>query len=305
MFHVLESQQFSREMLYELFQRADKLRDKPRKCLRNKILAMLFYEPSTRTRWSFESAMYRLGGQVITTENAKEFSSAVKGESLEDSIRNVHSYVDCIVLRHDTEGSATRAADVSKVPIINGGDGKGQHPTQALLDVYTIHREFNRLDNLKIAMVGDLANGRTVRSLCYLLGKFNGSNEIVFTAPKNVRMKDDIKLYLDRKAVRYSEEKNLDKLLPSMDVIYMTRIQKERMSRKDYKKAKGRYTINKDNFDLIRKDARIMHPLPHLKEIVLPIGLEETDLRVAYFRQAENGLYIRMALLDKVINNHW
>jgi len=195
MFHVIESQQFSPEILFRLFNRADELRDYCEKCLQDKIMASLFYEPSTRTRFSFESAMLRLGGKVIGTENAKEFSSAVKGESLEDSIRVLSNYCDCIVIRHSEEGSAKKASEVSKVPVINAGDGKGQHPTQALLDVYTIYREFERLDNLKIAMVGDLSSGRTVRSLCYLLGKFKGI-EIIFVSPGHLKMKEDIKEYL-------------------------------------------------------------------------------------------------------------
>ena len=164
--HILESQQFTKENLYTLFQKANQLRTNPTNSLKNKIIATLFYEPSTRTRLSFESAMLKLGGNVIGTENAKEFSSAIKGESLEDSIRVLSKYADAIVIRHPETGAAKQASEVSTVPIINAGDGKGQHPTQALLDVYTIYREFNKIENLKITMVGDLASGRTVRSLC-------------------------------------------------------------------------------------------------------------------------------------------
>ncbi len=160
MYHVLESQQFSPELLYDLFRRADELRDTSKdfsSVLRGKILATLFYEPSTRTRLSFESAMLKLGGSVISTENAKEFSSAIKGESIFDTVRVVAPYCNCIVMRHFEEGTAKKAAEISTVPIINAGDGKGQHPTQALLDVYTIYKEFGRLDNLKIAMVGSVS----------------------------------------------------------------------------------------------------------------------------------------------------
>ncbi|MDP2925898.1 MAG: aspartate carbamoyltransferase [Nanoarchaeota archaeon] len=299
--HVIESQQFTPEILLELFKRADELRVKTDLCLIGKILATLFYEPSTRTRLSFDSAMHKLGGRVISTENAKEFSSAIKGESLVDTIRIVSSYCDCIVLRHYDTGAALEASKVSKVPIINAGDGKGQHPTQALLDVYTIYREFERLENLKIAMVGDLASGRTVRSLCYLLGKFPG-NKIIFVSPENLEMSDDIKEYLKKKNVEFVEETVLDKVLPDINIVYMTRIQKERISLQDYKKAKGKYVINQLNFQLIKKNSRIMHPLPHVEEIDLPIDVEQIDKRVAYFRQAENGLYIRMALLDLILN---
>ena len=299
--HILESQQFTSETLFNLFQKADELRINPSNSLNNKILASLFYEPSTRTRLSFESAMLRLGGKVIGTENAKEFSSAVKGESLQDSIRVLEKYADVIILRHPETCAAKQASEVSKIPIINAGDGKGQHPTQALLDVYTIYREFKKLDNLKIAMVGDLASGRTVRSLCYLLGKFKDI-EIIFISPENLKMKEDIKEYLTKHKITFKEETDLNKILPELDIIYMTRIQKERISQEDYEKAKGKYVINETNLSLIKPNARILHPLPHVEEINLPIEIEENDKRIAYFRQAENGLYIRMALLDMILN---
>jgi len=299
--HLIESQQFTREILFGLFKRADELRGRCDDCLKGKILATLFYEPSTRTRLSFESAMLRLGGRVIGTENAREFSSAVKGESLEDSTRVLAKYADVIVMRHHETGAAKQASEVSSVPIINAGDGKGQHPTQALLDVYSIYREFGKLDGIKIAMVGDLSSGRTVRSLCYLLGKFEDI-EIVFVSPENLKMKDDIKEYLEKHNVDFREEEDLNKVLGEVDVVYMTRIQKERISLEDYENAKGKYVIDKNNFDLIKLDSRIMHPLPHVEEIDLSIQVENQDLRVAYFRQAENGLYVRMALLDRMLN---
>ena len=300
--HIIESQQFSQETIFQLFKKADELKNLAEPLLKNKIMASLFYEPSTRTRLSFESAMLKLGGKVIGTENAREFSSAIKGESLEDSIRVISKYVDCIVIRHSEEGSAKNAAKISTVPIINAGDGKGQHPTQALLDVYTIYKEFRRIDNLKIAMVGDLSSGRTVRSLCYLLTKFKNI-EIIFVSPENLKMQEDIKNYLNKKGTIFREEYDLNKILPEVDIIYMTRIQKERMNIEDYEKAKGKYVINTENLNLIKKESRIMHPLPHVEEIQLPIEIEEKDLRIAYFRQAENGLYIRMALLVMILNN--
>ncbi|MEK6909082.1 MAG: aspartate carbamoyltransferase [Nanoarchaeota archaeon] len=296
--HFVESQQLTPEIIFEIFERADEFRnDKIHEPILNgRVLATLFYEPSTRTRLSFETAMLKLGGSVVTTENAKEFSSAVKGETLEDSIRVVSSYTDAIVMRHYEEGSANIASSVSKVPIINAGDGKGQHPTQALLDLYTIWLEIGRLDGLKIAIVGDLASGRTARSLCYLLGKFP-ENEIIFLSPEHLKMKDDIKEYLTKHGVKFREEKNLDEVLPEVDIVYMTRIQKERITLDEYNSARGKYTINLNNFNLLKKSARILHPLPKIDEIILPIEIEDKDERVAYFRQAENGLYIRMALL--------
>jgi aspartate carbamoyltransferase catalytic subunit len=303
MVSLYESQQFSKEKLFELFEEANTIRKNPKKYehkLSGKILATLFYEPSTRTRLSFETAMLRLGGGVISTENAKEFSSAIKGESIEDTARIVGGYCDCIVLRHYTEGSAIKAASVSPVPIINAGDGKGQHPTQALLDTYTIYTEMNRLDNLKIVLVGDLWSGRTVRSLCYLLGKFS-NNEIIFVSPDNLKMRDDIKEYLDRHNVKWREEENFEKVLEEADIIYMTRIQKERMSEEEYEKAKGKYVINETTLQKVKTDSRVMHPLPHVEEIDLKIETEQNDKRIAYFRQAENGLYARMALLLDIL----
>ncbi|MBM3911366.1 MAG: aspartate carbamoyltransferase, partial [Thaumarchaeota archaeon] len=269
--HFVESQQLTPEIIFDIFSMANWFRngvhEQP---LKGKILATLFYEPSTRTRLSFETAMMRLGGNVISTENAKEFSSAVKGETIEDTIRIVSSYADAIVMRHYEDGMAKIASEISKVPIINAGDGKGQHPTQALLDLYTVYREMGRLEGLKIAIVGDLASGRTARSLCYLLGKFP-NNKIIFLSPEHLKMKDDIKEYLTRHGVKYTEEKNLDEVLPEVDIVYMTRIQKERITLDEYNNARGKYILNQSNFNLLKKSARILHPLPKVDEIVLPL----------------------------------
>ncbi len=194
-----------------------------------------------------------------------------------------------------------KAADISPIPVINADDGKGQHPTQTLLDIYTIYKELGRINNLKIAFVGDLANGRTVRSLCYLLGKFQNIN-VIFVSPDNMRIGEDIKEYLKRHNISYHENENLNAVLPEIDIVYMTRIQKERITLENYDKAKGKYIINNFNLNIIKKSARILHPLPHVEEIDLPIEVEQTDPRIAYFRQAKNGLYIRMALLNLLIN---
>jgi len=301
--NLVESQQFTPDIIFSLFKTADEMRANPKKfseVLKGKVVATLFYEPSTRTRLSFESATLKLGGSVVSTENAKEFSSSVKGESMEDTARVIAGYADCIVMRHHEEGSAKIAAESVQIPFISAGDGKGQHPTQALLDLYTIYREIGRVDNIKIAFVGDLASGRTVRSLCYLLGKFSGI-ELVFISPENLKMREDIKEYLVRHKISFKEEGDLNKILPEIDIVYMTRIQKERISLEDYEKARGKFVINRDNFDLIKKTSRIMHPLPHVEEIDLPFSVEQNDLRVAYFRQAENGLYARMALLKMLL----
>ena len=298
--HFIESQQLDKQTIFSLFKKADELEKSNKKMFSKKILATLFYEPSTRTRLSFESAMLKLGGNIISTENAKEFSSAIKGESLEDTIRIISSYADVIVLRHFEEGAAKVAASVSYVPIINGGDGSGQHPTQALLDIYTIWKEIGRIENLTVVMVGDLKHGRTVRSLCYLLGKFNGI-KIIFVAPKHLLIKDDIKEYLKRHNVEFEEQTELDRYLPKADVVYMTRIQKERMSNEEYQSAKEMYSITDESLKLLNKNARLLHPLPHIEEIKLSLKTEQEDKRVAYFRQAKNGLYVRMALLSYLL----
>ena len=262
-------------------------------------MATLFYEPSTRTRLSFEAAMYRLGGEVITTESAREFSSAAKGETLEDTIRIVEGYSDVIVLRHYESGSARRAADVAKVPIINAGDGPGQHPTQALLDVYTIQKEIGRLDGIHVALVGDLANGRTARSLAYLLTKYEDV-KLYFVAPTVVRMRDDIKGYLTEHGVVFEEEEDLMRVMSKVDVVYQTRIQRERFGDRieDYERARGRYIIDVETMSALSENAIVMHPLPRVDEIDPAV---DTDPRAAYFRQAHNGVFIRMALLQMVL----
>ncbi len=300
--HVIESQQFSRTLLEELFARADEIRLEPHRFmgrLAGQVMAALFYEPSTRTRLSFEAAMLRLGGQTMGTDNAREFSSAAKGETLEDTIRIVSGYADVIVLRHSEEGAAKRAAAVSDVPIINAGDGPGQHPTQALLDLFTIRAELAKIDGVRVAMVGDLANGRTVRSLAYLLSKFKDI-KLWFVAPPQVSMRDDLKAHLDEHHVPYIETQELDAVLPEVDVVYMTRIQKERFTDPAvYEAIKGIYRIDKNAMARMRKYGVLMHPLPRVDEISPEV---DDDPRSAYFRQARNGLHIRMALLDRVLS---
>jgi aspartate carbamoyltransferase catalytic subunit len=296
--HVVESQQFSRALLEELFTRADEIKREPHRFigrLAGQVMAALFYEPSTRTRLSFEAAMLRLGGQTMGTDNAREFSSAAKGETLEDTIRIVSGYADVIVLRHKEEGAARRAAAVSTVPVINAGDGPGQHPTQALLDLYTVRAELGKVDGVRVAMVGDLANGRTVRSLTYLLSKFKDV-KVWFVAPPEVAMREDLKAHLDEHHVPWLETEDLAAVLPEVDVVYMTRIQKERFSDLEtYEKVKGVYQIDKEAIARMRKYAVLMHPLPRVDEIAPDV---DDDPRAAYFRQARNGLQVRMALLE-------
>lgn len=301
---VIEAQQFDRDTLDAIFEVAREMeaieKNSPgSQILKGYLMATLFYEPSTRTRLSFESAMKRLGGEVLTTENAREFSSAAKGETLEDTIRTVEGYSDIIVMRHFESGAAKRAAATAGIPIINAGDGPGQHPTQALLDVYTIERELGKLDGIKVALVGDLANGRTVRSLAYLLAKYENV-KIYFVSPVVVKMKDDIKEYLTTKGVEWEESADLMEVASKCDVVYQTRIQRERFGeRLDlYEEARGKYIVDKNVVGVMQIHAVVMHPLPRLDEITVDV---DADPRAAYFRQAKNGLFIRMALLKLLL----
>ncbi|PWA51992.1 aspartate carbamoyltransferase 3 protein [Artemisia annua] len=269
---VIEAQQFDRQILSAIFEVAREMEtiekmSRGNQLLKGYLMATLFYEPSTRTRLSFESAMKRLGGEVLTTENAREFSSAAKGETLEDTIRTVEGYSDIIVMRHFESGAARRAAMTANIPVINAGDGPGQHPTQALLDVYTIEREIGKLDGIKVGLVGDLANGRTVRSLAYLLAKYNDV-KIYFVSPEVVKMKDDIKEYLTSKGIKWEESADLMEVASKCDVVYQTRIQKERFGERIdlYDEARGKYIVNRDVLSVMQEHAVIMHPLPRLDE---------------------------------------
>src|SRR5690349_16977113 len=299
--HVVESQQFTVPLLMELF---DRSRGMERVVARggsldyqNRIMATLFYAPSTRTRFSFEAAMHRLGGRVLSTEQARVFSSEVEGEQVEDSIRIIGSYSDVIVIRHHEEGGARRAAEFSPVPVINAGDGMGgQHPTQALLELYTIYRE-RPLDGLSVAIVGELDRGRTARSLAYLLAKFERV-KIFFVSPPELRMKPDILEYLDERGVRYELESDVEAVIGETDVIYQTRIRPERVS--DAHGVK-RYGIDSALLAKMKSDALILHPLPRTVELDKSV---DQDPRALYFRQAANGLYVRMALLTMLLDQN-
>jgi aspartate carbamoyltransferase catalytic subunit len=261
--------------------------------LRGRLLATLFYEPSTRTRFSFEAAMHRLGGQVLSAENAAQASSAAKGESLEDAIRIVSGYADAIVLRHPEVGAVERAARAAEVPVISGGDGAGHHPTQALLDLYTIKKELGRLHHLRIGLAGDLRHGRTARSLALLLSRFPG-NELIMISPPELRMGTDVLDQLNE--ARVDETDDLHGAITGLDVLYQTRIQAERFASLDeYERYRGVYVMTVDVMHRLPEHAILMHPLPRAGEID---PLVDADPRAAYFRQARNGLWIRMAVLD-------
>lgn len=290
--HLIESQQYNDGVLDELVRRANRFRANPQgTSLRNKVVAMLFYEESLRTRNCLESAALRAGAKgVLNTTNAGHLSSIIERNSLEDTIRIIGGFSDAIVLRHTEKGAAYRASKVSTVPIINAGDGDGQHPVQALADIYTIKRELGRLHNLKVALVGDLASGRTARSVMYRLAR-SKNNVLYLISPPGCKAKDDIKLYLGRHNVDFREGTDLEAVLPDVDVIYMTGIPNE-------KKEPGNYSINERNLRMISKHARILHPMPRNEEIQLSPETERKDRRVAYFRGAKNGLYTGMAIFD-------
>ncbi len=298
--HVIESQQFTVPVLMELF---DRSRGMERVVARggtldyqNRIMATLFYAPSTRTRFSFEAAMLRLGGRVLSTEQASAFSSEIKEEQVEDSIRILSGYSDVIVIRHPAGDGASRAAQVSTVPVINAGDGNGgQHPTQALLDLYTVYRE-RPINGLSVAIIGELDKGRTARSLAYLLAKFERV-KIFFVSPPTLQMKPDILDYLEQHGVRYELESDLARVIGEVDVVYQTRIHPERLVEMD-RGSLQRFALDSTMVQRMKADALILHPLPRTAELDKSV---DDDPRALYFRQARNGLYVRMALLTMLL----
>ena len=264
--------------------------------LRGKILATLFFEPSTRTRLSFETAMQRLGGGVVSMASA-ESSSAAKGETVADTAKTVSQYADVMVMRHPRIGSAKEAADAASIPVINAGDGAGQHPTQALLDIYTIYKERGSFKNLAVSMVGDLKNGRTVHALVELLSLFEA--RLYFVSPDLLRMPEEITSHLKGKGIEIVETEDMMEAANASDLIYMTRIQKERFTDlSEYERVKGQYIINEDFLKRLQKKVIILHPLPRVDEIAPGV---DSYPGAAYFRQVRNGVFVRMALLAMVL----
>jgi aspartate carbamoyltransferase catalytic subunit len=285
---------------YNIFKKASQFKKsvksgKTLDIMKGKIMATLFFEPSTRTRLSFESAMQRLGGSVITVSDAKSSSSA-KGETIADTIRMASSYSDIVVMRHPMEGAARLASEFSTVPVINGGDGSGQHPTQTLLDLFTIYEKFGRIDDLNISMVGDLKYGRTVHSLIKALSRLD--NQVNLISPSILQMPDHFLSSLKAKGT-ITRNANLDELLPKSDVFYLTRIQKERfVDLNEYQHVIGSYSFNEELVSRMKENAIIMHPLPRVDEMDPKI---DTDKRAYYFIEAANGVFVRMALIDMII----
>jgi aspartate carbamoyltransferase len=299
---ILSVKQFSRGDLEYIIEVAHEMRIMVERIgtfdlLKGKILANLFYEPSTRTSSSFMAAMERLGGAVIPISEVR-YSSVAKGESLPDTVRTLECYADVIVLRHPEVGAAALAAKFCRKPVINAGDGVGEHPTQALLDAFTIYEELGRLDNLKITMLGDLKYGRTVHSLARLLTLFKGIT-LNYVSPDILRMPKDIMDEVAQKGVAQTEDTTLKKVLPKTDVLYVTRVQKERFDNHvEYEKVKSAYVIAPSIMKAAKKKMIVMHPLPRVTEISREF---DDDARAAYFRQMEYGLYVRMALLAMVL----
>src|SRR3989344_73725 len=291
--HIISARQFDKKTLQKIFSVTDKIKSQKfnKNALSGKIMATLFYQPSTRTRLSFESAMIRLGGSVITTEDAAEFSSAIKGETLTDTIRVVNFYSDVIVIRHPESGIADLATKYSNIPIINAGDGVGEHPTQGILDLYTIFSKFHSPD-FTVAICGDHANYRPHHSLSYLLSLYP-KIKIIYVSPKLLSMPRELKQHLINKKIKFSETEDFQSAVARADVVYQGRIPKEYLG-KDYKKYLDRYVLDKSILKNIKKNAIIMHPLPRLNEIAPEV---DSDPRAIYFEQAQNGLFIRMSLL--------
>ncbi len=297
---ILNTTQFSLQELNLIMNTAANF-EKRVKCgeiIRNmegQVVASLFFEPSTRTRLSFETAINRLGARVITVANAAS-SSLSKGETLADTIRTIDGYVDVIVMRHPMKGSAKIAADNATHPVINGGDGAGQHPTQALLDLYTIRKEKGVLDGHTVTFLGDLKNGRTVHSLGYFMNLHK--NKMIFVSPKSLKMPAEITAELRSLGAEIEETEDVEKALSVSDIVYVTRVQRERFENsEDYEKVKGVYIINREMINRAKKGITILHPLPRVEEISTDVDDYEG---AAYFRQAHNGLYVRMALLTLI-----
>lgn len=291
---IISIKDFSREeidYMLKIAKTMEKVDTKGSEMLKGKILATLFFEPSTRTRLSFEAAMHKLGGSTIGFAEA-EIASVRKGENLADTIRTVESYADVIAVRHPLEGAARLAAEFAKVPIVNAGSGAEEHPTQALLDLYTIRKECGKLDGLKIAFVGDLRYGRTVHSLAYALSLYG--IELFLVSPESLKMRREV-LQTIKERISVSETTNLEKVIPQVDVLYVTRIQKERFpDPAEYVKVKGSYRIDMKTLTAAKKDLIILHPLPRVDEIAAEV---DNTPYARYFQQVWNGIVVRMALL--------
>ncbi len=298
--HIISIPELSRNELELIVKTAGSLKVDPKpELLKNKVIASCFFEPSTRTRLSFETAVQRLGGTIIGFDNGGNTSLAKKGETLADSVQVISSYVDAFVMRHPQEGAARLASEFSKgAPVINGGDGANQHPTQTLLDLFSIYETQGRLDNLNVALVGDLKYGRTVHSLTQALAKFD-NNRFFFIAPEALAMPDYICEELDDSGIPYSLHKSMSSVIHELDVLYMTRVQKERFDESEYAHIKSAFILSAEHLTDAKDNMKILHPLPRVDEITTDVDKTQ---HAYYFQQAENGVYAREALLALVLN---
>ncbi len=306
--HILAAEQFDRQELEQLFTSAEAFREadqtiQSRRQVKDlhfgRFMLSMFYEPSTRTRFSFEIAAKKLGMDVVGTENAAEFSSAAKGETIEDTVKVFNEYgIDAISLRTKEDGHAARAASVSNQPILNGGDGKGEHPTQAALDMFTINDELGQLDNLHVVIGGDLKYGRTARSLAQLVSKYFG-NKITFVSTPELQIGNDIKARLEEDGTEHEETSEMYDALREANVVYWTRLQLERHGDTNVSFDQSQFVLGPAALEVLPEDAIIMHPLPRQDEIP---STTDDDPRAKYFKQAGNGLYLRMAMLDTLMN---
>lgn len=295
--HILSIPDFSREELELVVDTAGRLKREPRTdLLAGRLVGSCFFEPSTRTRLSFETAVQRLGGSIIGFADGGN-TSAKKGETLADSIKIIGSYTDAVVMRHPKEGAARLASEFSAVPIINGGDGANQHPTQTLLDLFTIQETQGRLQGLSVAFVGDLKYGRTVHSLAQALSLFGA--RFFFVAPEQLAMPDYLCEELDDKGIEYTIVSSLEEVIPHVDILYMTRVQRERFDEAEFKTIQGKYVLRAEMLEGARPTMKILHPLPRVDEIATDV---DATPHAYYFEQARNGVYARQALLALVLN---
>lgn len=295
--HVISIAELSVAELELVLNTAKKLKQTPRNdLLKGKLIGSCFFEPSTRTRLSFETAVQRLGGTVIGFADGGN-TSAKKGETIADSMKIIGSYTDAVVMRHPKDGAARVASEFSAVPVINGGDGSNQHPTQTILDLFTILETQGTLKGLKVALVGDLKYGRTVHSLAQALSKWGC--EFYFVSPTQLAMPDYISAELDEANCAYSLVDSLDEVIPKIDILYMTRIQRERFDEEEFKKIKGRFVLKADMLHNAKPNLRVLHPLPRVDEITPDV---DATPYAYYFEQAKNGVYARQALLALVLN---
>ena len=299
--NIISIPDLSRSDLELILQTAQSLKKTPQpELLKNKVVASCFFEASTRTRLSFETAVQRLGGSVIGFDSGGNTSLAQKGETLADSVKVISSYADAFFMRHPQEGAARLASEFTSIPVINGGDGSNQHPTQTLLDLFTIYETQSRLDNLNIAFVGDLKYGRTVHSLAQALSLFNCN--FYFISPEALAMPDYITEELNERSINFSIHNSIEEVVDDLDILYMTRVQKERFDETEYQHMKSAFLLNASMLSNAKPNLKVLHPLPRIDEIDIDV---DNTTHAYYFQQAQNGVFARQALLALLLTNHF